>query len=1376
MQIDELFFDVSYRVDQSQAQRAQDSAKEIQRVISGGREELEQFGGVAGASFRQIADEAKKADRELDGFGEGVSERIQQWERDVSDVELDVLDEAAQARIARQGRGAGEEAGRQFGEAFSERAERQGREVADSTIEALKGQFRAQTSDAREALFRGLIDEDEFRRRATRAAEQFNEGVLTTIRRLADRGALDEETQARLTSELKDAGRRGGQGFADEADTSIKDRLLNLPRWVRGTLAAGIVAGFAFAARGAVRVMREAGRRIQQVLETAGEVQALEQGFQTLTLSRGLDPTDTLQRLRRAVRGTVDDMELMRITNEALQGGISVTEEQLEELVDVARRTGRSLGIDATESYQRFVQGIVRGRRQILDDLGIIVDWGTAYERAASELGTTTDALTEQQKVQARANEVLRAGSDLVDDLGEESLTAGERVDQMNTFFLNVARTFARVVATSPRVRSALDDIGTSAEALADTMAGVEIAIGSAVDTMLDLETVTDVLSVLRVFQPGGDSGPLGALAGLSRISSRRQENALRRAHEIDLRRVQTATDLEALRQREARLNEQIDGLLREQARSGERNQEIVDQTRRAEEALLEVRERITELEADTGGGGGGDEGLGLSEEEIESRISAVEDLITRMETLEEFGLESLFGELPSEAGELVGRIENLDAQIESVQEALATGEAPAGMSDALERLQTLSAEAREELRKMVEEGLVPDEVAAAEERLRGMTEQLDRLRSVGAEGGVSDAPPQLLATLDALGEIESRIETLDEALEVEGLDPELRADAEALRGELTEQRDELQQAAQEWEELSDVVEAFGGLGEDLFRGMTPEEMDAVSAAVRRVSDEVRAVGEAQAELELAEEGTDAYREASDNLADAQAALGRELARVQQDLRRAGFSGRELADIMAILRGETEGTNEEAEGLAETMADFEGVARGVLSVADAAGILSDELRQVLRGAIDVSSALQSIAEDGLEIGNIAQGLGGVVGIVGGIAGELPFGESARDEAVRENTRALRELRQNIDQLANLVASRSGDLIEALRNVFDFDPEQFRDFAFGRTLGGSQPEDVQRFILDRLDEFGLSISDLEDVAEDAKLPIDELVRLLDGEDLDADEIRAAAEQFLALQDAVDQIDLANLVETFDGVLRIIEARFEAFDIEDPVEKLEILREAFLRFADLPDAQAQRIEGLNLQSAEGRAAFEEIIQAWITMLQEGDFPEGSLGELDSDEFIQTILRMEGLIDQAADAAEGGADAESFQIFRGATELRASRIEGALVSIDLVSRKQLAELISIREAVGGAAPEDIPFLQPPQTGGNGLTPPMTNPPAPRAPLAPIDGPLLHIENFQVPDTSERSAEAFAEDAARRIEQKLGGHLQERDDSLGRIRQVVQ
>lgn len=181
------------------------------------------------------------------------------------------------------------------------------------------------------------------------------------------------------------------------------------PALAAGAAIVGLTAGFtAFLALG------QRGAALQPTITAFGNLN-----------SQFGDSTEALNRLREQTRGTVSDLELMRISTFALSGANkelgTILSQDLGNILNNTRRLAESLGRDPIEAQSRFVEAIKKNERELLDELGIIVSANAAYESYAKSIGKATSALTDQEKNTAFAIAAIDQLNQKTASLGEQS-------------------------------------------------------------------------------------------------------------------------------------------------------------------------------------------------------------------------------------------------------------------------------------------------------------------------------------------------------------------------------------------------------------------------------------------------------------------------------------------------------------------------------------------------------------------------------------------------------------------------------------------------------------------------------------------------------------------------------------------------------------------------------------------------------------------------------------------------------------------------------------------------------------------------------------------------------------------------------------------
>lgn len=157
--------------------------------------------------------------------------------------------------------------------------------------------------------------------------------------------------------------------------------------------------------------------------------------------------------------------------------------------------------VNSSEALNRLVFGITSAQVEVLRGIGINVSFEQSYARLAKEIGVSQNALTEQQKLQARLNVVLEQGDVLtgvytasLDNAGKQMRSNERRVDDLKVKIGGLFDSTAQLaVREYTRGLVALDESVTSLGEnrgivqLGDNIALVFATIGDAVRANISL-------------------------------------------------------------------------------------------------------------------------------------------------------------------------------------------------------------------------------------------------------------------------------------------------------------------------------------------------------------------------------------------------------------------------------------------------------------------------------------------------------------------------------------------------------------------------------------------------------------------------------------------------------------------------------------------------------------------------------------------------------------------------------------------------------------------------------------------------------------------------------------------------------------------------
>ena len=248
--------------------------------------------------------------------------------------------------------------------------------------------------------------------------------------------------------------------------------------------AAVMAGGSFFAAQGIIEGFKRS-------IELAGKFDNAAAGFSKLANTVGGSAV-SINKLRDAVDGTINDVDLMTMANNALTLGVADSTEKLAEMFDGAQRLGKVLGLDTKNAVNSLVTGMGRQSRLMLDNLGIIVDAEVAYRNFKKEMDIGTRALTEQEKKAAFNNETIKQLTASVKTLGKEELTMAEKIAQANSswdnFLTEVGQNFEPFMATVMGGVEDLKEAGILLDDFSDAqrLSGLATNYGEAKNSLVD--------------------------------------------------------------------------------------------------------------------------------------------------------------------------------------------------------------------------------------------------------------------------------------------------------------------------------------------------------------------------------------------------------------------------------------------------------------------------------------------------------------------------------------------------------------------------------------------------------------------------------------------------------------------------------------------------------------------------------------------------------------------------------------------------------------------------------------------------------------------------------------------------------------------------
>ena len=170
-------------------------------------------------------------------------------------------------------------------------------------------------------------------------------------------------------------------------------------------------------------------RKAWEMMELGAKVEQQKQAFENLASSLGVSSEQIIKDLRKMSGETMSTAEIMGKASQAMILGIDPT--KLAKMMEISRASARAFGKDVGFMFESIAIGVGRQSKLILDNLGIIVSAGDAYEKYAKSIGKSTKELTEMERKQAFLNATLEAGDRILQQIDTSTMTNLEKMQKL---------------------------------------------------------------------------------------------------------------------------------------------------------------------------------------------------------------------------------------------------------------------------------------------------------------------------------------------------------------------------------------------------------------------------------------------------------------------------------------------------------------------------------------------------------------------------------------------------------------------------------------------------------------------------------------------------------------------------------------------------------------------------------------------------------------------------------------------------------------------------------------------------------------------------------------------------------------------------------
>ncbi len=603
--------------------------------------------------------------------------------------------------------------------------------------------------------------------------------------------------------------------------------------------------------------------------QLAARVETL--GVVTETLGKNVGKTkDEIRALEKAITDQGITLRKSR-TAIALMIQSNIDLKFAVDLAAEAQNAAVIAGVDSSEAFERLVFTITSGNVRMARTLGLQVSFQDAYEKTAESLGITTLELTQQDKILARTNEVLKAGTRIVGAYDAAMETAGKKVFSLNRHIEESTRImgelflplFADAVDTLTAFLKGIQDASAASQrgkaAFIAASTGVAALSGA---TLLFLSQLPKLIAGLQLLGVtiSATAGAIGlllvALGGLVIVGARASaENKILKETFRDLAR-ETARNSETFREYERRAFEAAEGtiayegaqrlaertgksfsealriILREQGLlNAEQFRGVEAQVELAKTAALADRKFFAMAES-AGDAAENVEDLAQAErdaeEAAEDLAKAQQKVVDQLQLTIDTDISVQFGDFREEIGAINTELDDLEVEkLQSIADL--EKESADDLADHIDRIEELTARRSDERQRL---GELAASLEVARLRLKDMNDETSKASRLAAENRIDAIINDINSQKKSVGELTSELGILASATgDFESQQEQALSDLERLYLDKMRGRvDDLDEVTAAWERQTATILFDLATQRFAIGGFTDEELDALTA------------------------------------------------------------------------------------------------------------------------------------------------------------------------------------------------------------------------------------------------------------------------------------------------------------------------------------------------------------------------------------------------------------------------------------------------------------------------------------------------------------------------------------------------------------------
>lgn len=193
----------------------------------------------------------------------------------------------------------------------------------------------------------------------------------------------------------------------------------------------------------------------------AGRVGMLRDSLAQL-VGTGAEAEAMIRGMQAASQGMISEADLLANASRAMIMGVADSAEELQGLTQAAIKASQQMGISVQYAFESIVTGIARMSPLILDNVGISIAGGAAFEKYADSIGTTVEKLDDAGRKQALVNEVMSQFGGPVQEMNNAATAAAQMAAAWQDTKAALGDLFG------PVVTAALQGLTTAAKAVTE--------------------------------------------------------------------------------------------------------------------------------------------------------------------------------------------------------------------------------------------------------------------------------------------------------------------------------------------------------------------------------------------------------------------------------------------------------------------------------------------------------------------------------------------------------------------------------------------------------------------------------------------------------------------------------------------------------------------------------------------------------------------------------------------------------------------------------------------------------------------------------------------------------------------------------------------